>query len=174
MPQEVIDQHLEHLDEVIQREAFIEIVIQRILLKEGTSVSTSEEPLPGRADVRPSKMQFEHSELVHIMLVTGLGGSALVTSLYSNWLWLALLIPAYAFFGLVGWFSFLGALTITKRKPPSQHQKNMLRAAWGLSFFLVLLMPYMYTYAGKKIFFLVLPIPFMLQYVAVYGRRDAA
>jgi hypothetical protein len=61
---------------------------------------------------KPECINFEHSELVHIMLATGLGGSALVPLLYSNWLWLALLIPAYAFFGLVGWFSFLGALTI--------------------------------------------------------------
>jgi hypothetical protein len=55
VPQEVIDQYLEHRGEVIQKEAFIEIAIQRILLNEGTSVSTSEEFLPGRADVRPSK-----------------------------------------------------------------------------------------------------------------------
>jgi hypothetical protein len=49
LPQEAIDKH-EHLDEVMEREAFIEIVMQRILLKDETSVSTAEEPLPGRVE----------------------------------------------------------------------------------------------------------------------------
>ena len=112
-------------------------------------------------------MLAEHSELVHVMLVTGLGGSALVTSLYSNWLWLALLIPAYAFFGLIGCCTFWFAICSWK-KPLSKHQRDLILAALGLSFFLVLLMPYMYTYAGKKFFFLVLGIPFTLFYMAVY------
>jgi hypothetical protein len=46
VPQEAID---EHLDEEMERGAFIEIVMQRILLKDETSVSTSGESLPGRA-----------------------------------------------------------------------------------------------------------------------------
>ncbi len=47
VPQEAIDQHLH---QEMGWGAFIEIVIQRILLKDETSVSTSGESLPGRAE----------------------------------------------------------------------------------------------------------------------------
>ncbi len=115
-------------------------------------------------------MLSKHSELVHFMVVTGLVGSALVTSLYSNWLWLALLIPAWAFSGLI--FLYVFCFVICTRKQLSKHQTGLFLAAGGLSFFLVLLMPYMYTYVGKKVFFLVLGIPFTLFYMAAYeGHR---